>query len=372
MTDKCDFKFNEKKESGKKFVLEKYFTEEILDFHKSLPGYTPTPLGEIRLHLKNYGGKVFLKDESRRFSIGAFKSLGASWAIHNFLKNHKGEFTFCTATDGNHGRAVAWSSRIFGQKAKVFMPFSTVESRKVFIEDEGADVTILDGDYDFAVKMAQKESMKENHILIQDTAWEGYEYYPNLISAGYTTMIKELESQVSGFNDDWVNAIILQSGVGSWAASIILYLREICNFRNTKIIILEPLESDCLLESAKQGKISTTRKSQNTIMAGLNCGTPSISAWEIIHDFADVFVSIDDFWAEKAIRILANNNYRTCESGAAGLAGVLALYESELLKPVRRKLALNESSKFLVFNTEGITDPRMFQKITGRDYPVAD
>lgn len=362
MSENCDFRINNKK-GIQKYPLEEYFSNEILNFHKNLPGYYPTPLNDFPLLLKNFKGKIHIKDESRRFSIGAFKSLGASWAIHNFLENNPGEFTFCTATDGNHGRAVAWSARIFKQKAKVFMPGSTVPARKKFIEDEGAYVEIIEGDYDEAVNLAKKEAEKRDHILIQDTAWKDYEHYPNLISAGYTTILKEIEDQVSEFNDGWVNGIILQSGVGSWAASTLLYLRKISIFLNTRFIVLEPFESDCLLESSKKGKLSTTRKSQKTIMAGLNCGTPSTSAWEIINDMADAFLTIDDSWVKHAIRILAKNGYETCESGAAGLAGLIAMYESNDLKTMIEKLGFNDKSRFLLFNTEGITDPVMFKEI---------
>jgi diaminopropionate ammonia-lyase len=258
---------------------------------------------------------------------------------------------------------VAWSSRIFGQKARIFMPSATVKSRIKFIEDEGAEVIVIDGDYDEAVRAALKESRKKNHVLLQDTSWTGYEHYPELISAGYTTILKELEYQLLSLSEHPVDVVILQSGVGSWAASTILYLALFHKNKDIKTIILEPCESDCLLESAKNGTRSTTLKSQNTIMAGLNCGTPSLSAWKIISDLADAFLAIDDIWSEEAIRILNRAGIESCESGAAGLGGLMALFNQNEMAPFREKLKITKETRFLIFNTEGITDPEMYEKI---------
>ncbi|MBE0655632.1 MAG: diaminopropionate ammonia-lyase [Bacteroidales bacterium] len=365
----CDYHINHLKHQGRSYPLEAFFLDNIFAFHQSLSGYLPTPL--IKLGLKPAGletNTVYVKDESKRFSTGAFKSLGASWAIHSFLRKNKGEYTFCSATDGNHGRAVAWSARISGHKAKIFMPASTVHARIKFIENEGAEVIIVGGDYDKAVEMAKKDAEVNGHILIQDTSWEGYDDYPQLISAGYSSQLKELETQMNSGQRNKVNAIILQSGVGSWAAATMLYSVRKSLFPNAKFIILEPFESDCLLESAIHGKICSTRKSQNTIMAGLNCGTPSLTAWEIISDLADAFVSVDDSWARKAVRSLYEAGFETCESGAAGLAGLMAILNSKKLNPFCKELGLNKNSTFLVFNTEGITDPAMLSEIISSDW----
>ncbi len=368
MNLKTDFFINTGKRR-RNYSLENYFTKDVFEFHKSLPAYSPTPLFNLKLNFQLRTKPVIcLKDESQRFSVGAFKSLGASWAIGNFLKKNKGQFTFCTATDGNHGRAVAWSARIFGHKARVYMPDSTVDSRVKFIEEEGAEVIIVNGDYDDAVEQAKKAGNRKNHVLIQDTSWPGYEHFPNLICAGYTTIIKEIEDQLKNGSCTPPEVIILQSGVGSWAASTMLYLSRSPGLKKTKYIILEPLESDCLLESAKNGKLSTTSKSQNTIMAGLNCGTPSLMAWEIISDMADAFISIDDGYSEIAVKELYSSGIRTCESGASGLGGLIALYENDKLKPVRESLQLNENTSFLLINTEGITDPDMHSKILASEH----
>lgn len=368
MPEKFDYYIN-KPVKGKKYPLEEYFSDEILKFHRSLPGYSPTPLIEIGRSLASmHSGKIYLKDESRRFSIGTFKSLGASWAIHSFLKQNKGKYTFCTATDGNHGRAVAWSARLFGYPAKIFMPEGTVASRIRFIQEEGANVNVVKGNYDDAVNAAKKEAGKKDHVLIQDTSWTGYDYYPTLISAGYSTILKELERQLDFRHSQPVDAVILQSGVGSWAASTILYFDLSYRTKETKFIILEPFESDCLLESAKNRKISETKKSQDTIMAGLNCGTPSLTAWEIISDLAHAYITVDDSYSVEAIKILHRSGIKSCESGAAGLGGLLGLLNSSRLSQVMKKLDLDENSRFLLFNTEGITDPVMYDRIVNDRY----
>lgn len=364
MKQKTDFHINSPESKNRNYSLEKYFTDEIFGFHKSLPGYAATPLIDLNLDILANRNKrnILLKDESQRFSMGAFKSLGASWAIANHLKQKKGDFFFCSATDGNHGRAVAWSARIFGHKAEIYMPSSTVNSRIKSIEEEGARVIIVDGDYDEAVNLARKAARQKNYVLIQDTSWEGYDHYPNLISAGYSTIIKEIELQLNK-SENFPEIVILQSGVGSWAAATMLYISRFTGFKRPGFIIVEPFESDCLLESAKNDKISTTRKSQNTIMAGLNCGTPSLSAWEIIRDYTDIFISIDDSFIETALKELHMAGIQSCESGAAGIGGLLALLNNENLEPARKSLHLTGDTNFLIFNTEGITDPVMYSKL---------
>ena len=355
----------------KRYSLEDYFDDSIFHFHQQLKSYAPTPLIELKeLSEKYNSSRLLLKDESMRMGTGAFKALGASWAINSYLNTYPGKHTFCTATDGNHGRSVAWSSRIFNQNAVIFMPAGSVEARIKNIQREGARVIIVDGDYDFTVETALKESSLNNYVLIQDTAWVGYTDIPQFVSAGYITMLKEIEIQLLEKSHAMPDVIILQSGVGSWAASMILYLNLKLREKTPRFIIAEPNESDCLLESAKQNKISKTAKSQKTIMAGLNCGTPSIKAWEIIADLADAFISIPDSYAERAMRILSKPGehlapIESCESGAAGLAAYLAISENDELKEFREKLSITKDTSFLIFNTEGITDPVMYKKIVG-------
>ena len=235
--------------------------DQILEFHKRLPGYSITPLEELKhLALKTGVHSIIVKDESKRFGIQAFKSLGASWAIHNYLRENPGNYTFCTATDGNHGRAVAWSARIHKQKALVFMPAHTVESRIRNIEKEGAEVRIVQGDYDTCVKLSSETAKKNGYIVIQDTAWSGYEDIPALITEGYYTQFHEIIHQVKpGKKNLPFDIVFLQSGVGSWAASVAEYLQNSFGEKKPKIVVVEPTNSDCIIESIRQGKISKTR-----------------------------------------------------------------------------------------------------------------
>lgn len=343
--------------------------ENIIHFHRKLPGYCETPLYSMEnLAAKLNVGEILLKDESLRFSISAFKSLGASWAIHTFLKANPGKYTFCAATDGNHGRAVAWSARIFKQKALVFMPEGTVKSRIKFIRDEGADVVIVKGDYDATVEKAELAAKEHGYILVQDTSWEGYSDIPRLVTAGYSTQMREIDEVFGYPANSPFDIVLLQSGVGSWAASVAVYLINRYAEKAPAFLIVEPSESDCLIESARNNRLSKTLKSQKTIMAGLNCGSPSLIAWEVLKYTTNAFLSIPDIWAKKAIKLLNNPGgddpkIETCESGAAGLGGLMALFESDELFSLRKELKINPGTRCLIINTEGITDPVMHRKI---------
>ena len=252
------------------------------DFHSSLPGYKPTPL----LKLSNLGKRLgvanlFVKDETFRFGLNAFKGLGASYAINTILKDKPYIETFCTATDGNHGRAVAWSAKREGKRSIIFVPAGTTQSRVKAIEKEGADVTIIDGTYDETCEHALKISKESGWELVQDTAWDGYEDIPARIMAGYLTLFQELEDSIHILPEPTVDIVFLQAGVGSWAATAIWYYFNRYGEQRPKMVIVEPKESDGILESFKNSYRTKPLGSLETIMAGLNCGIPSKSAWEI-------------------------------------------------------------------------------------------
>ncbi|MCK4593582.1 pyridoxal-phosphate dependent enzyme, partial [bacterium] len=202
-------------------------TEDVFAFHRSLPGYEPTPLINLLTLAQGFGlGALRIKDEAHRFGTKAFKALGASYAIHRYLQENPGEHVFCTATDGNHGMAVAWSARIFEKRAEVFMPRGTVPARIRRIEGEGARVTIVDGGYDETVRTAAGEATKHGWVLIQDTSWDGYAEIPALIMEGYLTMFFEMEGEIFPPGEPEVDVVFLQVGVGSWAASAVMYLAK--------------------------------------------------------------------------------------------------------------------------------------------------
>lgn len=359
-----------------------------LTFHKCLPGYAPTPLISLPDLSRHLGiGKLYVKDEAHRFGLKAFKSLGASYAIYRFLvqehtinendifdvnKIPPQKYTFCTATDGNHGRAVAWTARILSQKAVIFMPKSTVSARIKNIESENARVIIIDGEYDDAVKASAKAADENGWIVISDTAYENYISIPSDIMAGYQTMFQEIDSQMAPFDDQDADFdfIILQGGVGSFAASAAWYFYKNYKKHKPKLIITEPTEAACLMASAKSpgGGLTIFEGSFNTIMAGLNCGTPSITAWPVLKQTIDAFIAISDDYAREAMRqyyFPIENDIKIIsgESGASGLGGLLAILKSPSLHELKQSVGFDNKSRVLIFNTEGDTDPENFQNI---------
>lgn len=335
--------------------------ETVHSYHKHLVDYNPTPLYTLDGHALGLG-RLYVKDESQRFGLKAFKALGASYATHILLKENPYITTFCTATDGNHGKAVAWAAARLGRRAKVYVPKHTVTARIRAIEEQAAEVVVVDGDYDTAVRQAELDAHKNGWTLVQDTAWPGYESIPELIMAGYLTQFLEIEDQI----DLQPDLILLQAGVGSWAAAAACYYRARYG-KKPILICVEPIEADCILESAKQGRVTSTTASQQTIMAGLNCGTPSTLAFEILKASINLFLAIDDSWTIEAMKLLYANQIVSGESGAAGLAGLLALLHDNSLQKCKEHLGITASSTVLVFNSEGDTDPESFQAIMGKN-----
>lgn len=353
------FFINEKTFSSRQFSI----SDEAFSFHKSLKNYSPTPVYNSKnLAAELNVGSLFVKDESQRFGMNAFKILGASFAIHKYLKENSDTEIFCTATDGNHGRAVARSAKQHNKKAVVFMPRHTVEERIQNIKNENAEVVIVDGDYDEATEQAKRFAKEKNAALIQDSSWNGYEDIPINIMNGYTTMMFELEAQIE-LNE--IDFVFLQCGVGTWAAAAILFFLNRKNKPVPKFIVVEPNEADCMLESVKQKRIAKTTGSQNTTMAGLNCGTPAAIAFEILQMHADLFLAIDDEFVIDAMKNIYRdeNKIVSGESGAAGLAALIALQTDASLLQAKKLLSMNSNSKVLLFNTEGDTDKINFQKI---------
>lgn len=338
-------------------------------FHESLPIYKPTLLRPLSALANQYGvGEIWVKDESPRFGLKAFKGLGASYAIHEILKNKPDIKVFCTATDGNHGRAVAWTARQLGKKAVVFVPEDTSRARIAAIEQEGARVEKLDKNYDQTCAYAREESKKEGWQLVQDTTWEGNEKIPALIMAGYLTHFQELESHLHTLPRPAVDLVFLQAGVGSWAASAVWYYLKRYGANRPKIVVVEPSESDGILASFKQGKRTAPTGSLHSMMAGLNCGIPSSSAWEILQNGVDALMRIEDSYAARAMRevyypLAEDPRIEAGESGAAGLGGFIALMSDSRFERLRNALQIDQHTKVLFYNTEGATDPENFQKI---------
>ena len=343
-----------------------------LRFHSSLKAYAPTPLLELNGLAEELGVRnIYLKDEAHRFGLNAFKGLGASYAIYRILEEDPAVATFCTATDGNHGRAVAWAAQLFNKKAVVFVPKETTPARIEAIRNEGAIVEQLPLNYDDTCKFAAQKSREQNWKLVQDTAWEGYEEIPGLIKAGYLTQFRELEDSLNSPSEAKVDVVFLQAGVGSWPAAAAWYYHNRYGKNSPKLVLVEPRESSGILESFRQGQRSEPTGKLDSIMAGLNCGIPSLSAWEILKNTVDASVEVEDSFAEMAMRKLyhpvpGDPRVTGGESGVGGLAGLLAITTDERFAGLKDTLGISSTSRILVFNTEGDTDPENFKKITGK------
>lgn len=345
--------------------------KEVTDFHKSI-GNKETPLVELPGIAKQLGiGNLFVKDESHRFGLNAFKALGASYAMDIQLKKNPKIKTFCTATDGNHGRAVAWMARKLGRKALIYMPKGAVPARVEAIEKEGAKVLMIDHGYDIAVKMADarvndgnKMSKNLSWSLIQDTAWNGYEEVPSEIMRGYWTQAYEITKQIG---QEKIDVLLLQSGVGSWAASIMTYILK--EWEDPPFFIgVEPHSANCLFESIKAGYRLSVENELKTSMAGLDCGSISTLAWKILKNGLTGAISISDKLSEEAMKILAkpisgDPIIISGESGASALGALIGLCKTSKFRGFKEKIHLNEFSKVLVINTEGDTDPSNYQRV---------
>lgn len=344
-------------------------SSKAIDFHKGLEGYKPTPLVELKELAKEMEvGKIYIKDESFRFGLNAFKGLGASYAIHKILEKDPSVEIFCTATDGNHGRAVAWSANMLGKESRIFVPRNTARSRIEAIEGEGAVVEEINGTYEETCAYAQIMAEGNGWTLVQDTASIDYEEIPAHIMAGYFTHFKELEDSLHTLPEAQIDLVFLQCGVGSWPASAAWYYQNRYGSKQPKLVIVEPIEAAGMLASLKAGKRTSPMGKLETMMAGLNCGIPSTSAWEILKETAYAAMAVEDDYTVKAIKKLYHskgNDPRVIsgESGAGGVAGFIALMTDPRFEDLKAALKITQDSRLLFYSTEGATDPGNYQTI---------
>jgi diaminopropionate ammonia-lyase len=344
-------------------------------FHQSLPGYTSTPLRQAPRAAAALGvGSVLVKDESHRLGLPSFKVLGASWATYRLLCRRLGRppqpivsmpdlagllaphrpLELVAATDGNHGRAVARVAAQLGLTAHILVPADMASARVAALQGEGARVSLIDGGYDDAV-MASAALADDRHLVVSDTSWDGYAEVPGWVIDGYATIALEIEEQLAHATMPYPSVIAVQMGVGAFAASMVRHFEG-----RTRILAVEPTAADCVLASVQAGAVTTIPGPQDSIMAGLNCGAPSLVAWPTVSAGIDVFAAVDDRDAEAAMRLLADDGVAAGESGAAGLAGLLAF---------RGELELSSRDQVLVVVTEGPTDPSAYERIV--DHPAA-
>lgn len=368
--------------------LSREAAEKVRSFHRSFPMYEITPLAHLPETAAELGlGDIYIKNEAYRFGLNAFKVLGGSYAIGNILaeklgipmeevtfhlltapetRENLGDMTFITATDGNHGRGVAWSATRFGFPSVVYMPRGSAQERLENIRLAGADASILDCCYDDAVRLARRHAEENGWHIVQDTGWEGYTQVPEWIMQGYTTMGLEAWEQLP----QKPTHIFLQAGVGSMAAAIAGMFANFYPEETPIIVVVEPNKADCFWRTAdaNDGKLHFVTEEMDTIMAGLACGEPYKRAWDILAACAEGFVSFPDYAAAKGMRILGNpmgddDRVVSGESGASAFGCVAALMTDPELGWLREKLQLNTSSRVLFFNTEGATDRANYRRI---------
>ena len=365
--------------------------QRVRAFHASFSQYCPTPLVALpglagQLGLKS----VCVKDESKRFGLNAFKVLGGSYAVARCLAERLNlpeqgltksqlhntgastaadKITFISTTDGNHGRGLAWTARELGYPCIIYMPKGSEPARRNNILALGAQCTITDLNYDDTVRMSWNMAQEKGYVMVQDTAWEGYEQIPAWIMQGYLTLTAEILEQMQTASIRPTHCF-LQAGVGSFAAAVAAFLVAAMGNDAPRIIIVEPHAANCFYQSALagDGKAHAVGGSLQTLMAGLACGEPSTLAWSILKDYTTAFMSCPDYMAANGMRMLAapvqgDQPIVSGESGAAGAGALHWLMCHPAAADQREELGLNAEASVLLISTEGDTVPHIYRSI---------
>ena len=367
-------------------------TGDVRAFHRTFREYAPTPLHDLPHLAGEFGlGRILIKDESRRFGLNAFKVLGASYAIGRYLaeklgrplssldpdrlrdpvlREKLGDITFATTTDGNHGRGVAWTARQMGQKAVVYMPRGSASSRVENIRALGAECSVTDLNYDDAVRMTWARARERGWVMVQDTAWDGYEEIPAWIMQGYTTLAAEALEQMRTAGTQAPTHVFLQAGVGSFAGAVLGCLAAELGPDMPVFVIVEPHRANCIYRSvlAADGRPHSVAGDLDTLMAGLACGEPNTISWPLLRDYAAACVSCPDCVAADGMRILAAPRggdvpVLSGESGAVTTGVLQWIMQSEEGAEAREKLRLNGTSTVLLISTEGDTSPSTYRDV---------
>ncbi len=366
--------------------------EQTRAFHQQVPGYQISPLRKLSHLATMLGlGGIWVKDESVRLNLNSFKVLGGSFAIYQFIKRRLGKeeerlsfeeliseetraelggLTFATATDGNHGRGVAWAAEQLKCRAVIYVHKDTSPARIQAIENYGATVHIVDGTYDDAVRRAGEEADAHGWQVISDTSWEGYEDVPRWVMQGYTTMLSETQDELDSHGLVKPTHVFVQAGVGALAAAVAGFYSSRFGADRPTHVVVEPATADCLYESARigDGAPHDVGGDLQTIMAGLACGEPSPIAWGVLWDCVDAFVSSPDYVAAKGMRVygvpLAGDPFIVSgESGAVTLGALTFVADDARFSDLKDYLRLGPDSQVLLINSEGNTDPDYFRRV---------
>jgi diaminopropionate ammonia-lyase len=353
------------------------------------PSYGQTPLLKLDSLARELGvGGIYYKDEATRFGLGSFKSLGGAYEVLCLLQQqvstrvgHKVSFdsirdgsyietvkeiTVITATDGNHGRSVAWGAQLFGCNCVIYIHAEVSQKRKAAMQEFGAKVVQIAGNYDDSVAEAAEMAASIGAFIVSDTSYEGYTDLPRHVMSGYTVMADEIVAQLP--TNVALSHTFVQGGVGGLAGAMCGYLWQVLKSECPRFVIVEPDRADCLFQSGKNGKPTTVKITEETIMAGLSCGNVSYLAWQILSQGVDDFMTIPDNLIAPVMRSLANGDYTSqpVVAGESGVVGIAALIVACRNSELKRAFNLDENSQILLFGTEGATDPEIYKELVGR------
>jgi diaminopropionate ammonia-lyase len=353
-----NYSFN--KEEILKNITKEQIDEAYLTISK-WDSYSPTPLLLLNKLSKELNlNKIYYKDESKRFDLKSFKALGGAYAVEKVTKGNI-NITVSTATAGNHGRSVAWGAKRLGLKCKIFISEYVSDARGKAMEDLGADVVKVKGNYENSLVECIKQSTDNNWQIVQDVAWKDYMLVPTLTMAGYSVMMKEIVDQI---NNEEITHIFLQAGVGGMAGAMVAgatrYLKNI-----PKMIIVEPDSAACVMESIKTGKIEKINIVRESLMGGMSCGEPSLVPWKILKKSVNNCISLPDDNIGKAMKLFADSSFGDDKivAGENSVPGVISLIASCKDEKVKNKIKLNSNSNILLIGCEGDTDQEMYQKL---------
>ncbi len=355
---------NKKKKFSKNEILNILSEKDIDEAYEKISkweNYSPTPLINLnKLSKKLELNNIFYKDESKRFNLKSFKALGGAYAVEKITNGNK-NVVISTATAGNHGRSVAWGSKKLGLKCKIFISEFVSEFRAKIMRSFGADVIRVKGNYNDSLKECIKQSEQNNWQIVQDVAWNNYKLVPKLTMAGYSVMMKEISEQV---NNKKISHIILQAGVGGMAAAMIA---GIAKYLNTVplIIIVEPENAACVLESIKLGKIKKISIKKESLMGGMSCDEVSLIPWQILKNSVTHCVTVSDDYIARTVKYLANSIFSEEKiiGGECSTPGIVSLIGLCNDKYIKNKLNLSKNSNILLFGCEGDADEELYQKL---------
>ena len=349
-------------------------------------GHKPTPLVSLPELSKQLGvASISLKDEGLRLGLGSFKALGGSYAVirlvleeaskrlgididvselnNDVVKEIAARMTVACATDGNHGRSVAMGAQLVGAKCSIFVHSGVSDERIAAIARYGANMIRVNGNYDDSIHEAARVAEEKNWITVSDTSWPGYERIPGLVIQGYTALLTEALRQMP----EAPTHVFVQAGVGGIAATVAGHFSILCGDKRPYFVVVDPSRAACLFESARAGHPVKVDHAESTVMAMLECYEPSLVAWRILSHAADAFMTVEDDDAVEAMKLLANpkGSDPAVVAGESGGVGLAALAKIASDRNMRAQIGLDGNSRVFLINTEGATDPKLYQELVG-------